>query len=35
VKVVSPVASRKGSLKQQGVYDIVGGTNHALSLAVL
>jgi hypothetical protein len=34
VKALSPVASLKGSLEQQGVHDIVGGTNHALSLAV-
>jgi hypothetical protein len=35
VKALSPVASLKGSLEQQGTHDIVGGTNHALSLAVL
>jgi hypothetical protein len=35
MKALSPVASRKGSLEQQGVHDIVSGMNHALSLAVL
>jgi hypothetical protein len=35
MKALSPVASRKGYLEQQGAHDIVGGTNHALSLAVL
>jgi hypothetical protein len=35
VKALSPIASQKGSLEQQGVHHIVGGTNHALSLAVL
>jgi hypothetical protein len=35
MKVLSPVASRKGSLEQQGVHDIVGGTNHAFSLTIL
>jgi hypothetical protein len=35
VKALSPVASWKGSLKQQGAYDIVSGMNHALSLAIL
>jgi hypothetical protein len=35
VKALSPVASRKGSLEQQGAHDTVGGTNHALSRAVL
>jgi hypothetical protein len=35
MKALSPVASRKGRLKQQGAHDIIGGTNHALSLAIL
>jgi hypothetical protein len=35
VKALSLVASRKGGLEQQGAHDIVGGTNHALSLTVL
>jgi hypothetical protein len=35
MKTLSPVASQKGYLEQQGAHDIVGGTNHALSLAVL
>jgi hypothetical protein len=35
VKALSPVASQKGSLEQQGAHDIVGGMNHALSLAIL
>jgi hypothetical protein len=35
VKALSPVANQKGSLEQQGAHDIVGGTNHALNLAVL
>jgi hypothetical protein len=35
VKALSPVTVGKGSLEQQGAHDIVGGTNHALGLAVL
>ena len=31
----STVADWKGGLEQQGAHDIVGGTNHALDLAVL
>jgi hypothetical protein len=35
VKALSPVARREGNLEQQGAYNIVGGTNHVLSLVVL
>ena len=35
VESLSPVASWKGSLEQQRAHDIVGGADHALSLAVL
>jgi hypothetical protein len=35
VKALSPVAIWKGSLEQQEAHDIIDGTNHALSLAVL
>jgi hypothetical protein len=35
VKVLSLVTGWKGSLEQQGAHDIIGGTNHALGLAVL
>jgi hypothetical protein len=35
VKALDPVTEWKGSLKHQGAHDIVGGTNHALGLAVL
>jgi hypothetical protein len=35
VKAHNSVANWKGSLEQQGAHDIVGGTNHALSLTVL
>jgi hypothetical protein len=35
VKDLSPVTGWKGSLKQQGAHDIIGGTNHALDLAVM
>jgi hypothetical protein len=35
VKALNPVSGWKGSLEQQGAYDIDGGTNHALGLAVL
>jgi hypothetical protein len=35
VKALSPELRYKGSLEQQGVHDIVGGTNHALNLTVL
>jgi hypothetical protein len=35
VKALSPVMGWKGSLEQHGAHDIVGGTNHALDLAVL
>jgi hypothetical protein len=35
VKALSPELCYKGSLEQQGVHDIVGGTNHALDLTVL
>jgi hypothetical protein len=35
VKALNLVTGWKGSLEQQGMYDIVGGTNHALDLAVL
>ena len=34
MKALSLVSGWKGSLEQQGAYDIVGGTNHALGLAV-
>jgi hypothetical protein len=32
VKALRLIASWKGSLKQQGAHDIVGGMNHALTL---
>jgi hypothetical protein len=35
VKSLNPVTGWKGSLEQQGVHDIVGGTNHIFDLAVL
>jgi hypothetical protein len=35
VKTLNPVSGWKGSLEHQGAYDIDGGTNHALGLAVL
>jgi hypothetical protein len=35
MEVLNPVAGWKGALKQQGAHDIIGGTNHALSLIVL
>jgi hypothetical protein len=35
MKALSPLMSRKGCLEQRGAHAIVGGTNHALSLAVL
>jgi hypothetical protein len=35
VKALSPVTSWKESLEQHGAYDIIGGMNHALGLAVL
>jgi hypothetical protein len=35
VKALSLETGWKGRLEQQGAHDIVGGTNHALSLAVL
>ena len=35
VQTLSPEASREGSLKQKGVHGVIGGANHALSLAVL
>jgi hypothetical protein len=35
VKALSLVTGWKGSQEQQGAHDIIGGTNHALGLAVL
>jgi len=35
VQALSPEASRKRGLKQKGAHGVVGGANHALSLAVL
>jgi hypothetical protein len=35
VEALSPVASRKRSLKEQRTHDIVSGANHALSLTLL
>jgi hypothetical protein len=35
VKALSLETGWKGSLEQQGAHDIIGGTNHALSLAIL
>ena len=35
VQGLSPEASRDRGIKQQGAHDVVGGTNHALSLAIL
>jgi hypothetical protein len=35
VKAINPVTGWKGSLEQQGAHDIIGGTNHTLSLVIL
>lgn len=35
VQALSPEASRERRLEQKGVHDVVGGANHALSLAIL
>jgi hypothetical protein len=35
VKILSQVLGWKGSQEQQRAYDIIGGMNHVLNLAVL
>jgi hypothetical protein len=35
VQALSPEASRKRDLKQKGAHGVVGGANHAFSLAIL
>jgi hypothetical protein len=35
VQALSPEASRKRHLKQKGAHGVVGGANHAFSLAIL